>query len=73
MIETEQETDGRWIAEITDQPGVMAYGATKEEAIAAALAFQLRVKFPRTHLDAIGTTGCKATVSTIQPSRSVVD
>jgi predicted RNase H-like HicB family nuclease len=33
-IETEQETDGRWIADVTDIPGVMAYGSTKEEAIA---------------------------------------
>ena len=33
MIETEQETDGRWIAEVPDIPGVMAYGETREEAI----------------------------------------
>jgi hypothetical protein len=31
-IETEEETDGRWIAEITDITGVMAHGATREEA-----------------------------------------
>lgn len=42
-IETEEEADGRWIAEITDLPGVMAYGATKEEALAAAEALALRV------------------------------
>jgi len=42
-IETEEEADGRWIAEITDLPGVMAYGATKEEAMAAAEALALRV------------------------------
>jgi len=28
-IDTEQEDDGRWIAEITALPGVMAYGSTK--------------------------------------------
>jgi hypothetical protein len=33
-IETEQEEDGRWVAEIPDRPGVMAYGKTEEEAIA---------------------------------------
>jgi len=33
-VETEQEADGRWIAEISDLPGVMAYGQTKEEAVA---------------------------------------
>ena len=28
-IEIEQEDDGRWIAEISELPGVMAYGATR--------------------------------------------
>jgi hypothetical protein len=32
-LETDRETDGRWIAEIPDVPGVMAYGETQEEAI----------------------------------------
>ena len=32
-VEWEQETDGRWIAEIPVIPGAMTYGATKEEAI----------------------------------------
>lgn len=42
-FETEQEVDGRWIAEIVDLPGVMAYGQTKEEAMAHAAALALRV------------------------------
>jgi len=32
-IELEREEDGRWIAEALQLPGVMAYGATREEAI----------------------------------------
>lgn len=32
-IETEQETDGRWIAAVSQLPGVMTYGATVEEAV----------------------------------------
>ena len=32
-IELEQEDDGRWIAEALELPGVMTYGATREEAI----------------------------------------
>ncbi|MHB1926478.1 MAG: type II toxin-antitoxin system HicB family antitoxin [Leptospirillum sp.] len=32
-VEWEQETDGRWIAEIPDISGVMAYGTTKDEAL----------------------------------------
>jgi len=42
-IEIERETDGRWIAEIPDLPGVMAYGKTEEEAKANAYALALRV------------------------------
>jgi predicted RNase H-like HicB family nuclease len=36
MIETEQETDGRWLAEIPALPGVLTYGTTRTAAIAAA-------------------------------------
>jgi predicted RNase H-like HicB family nuclease len=32
-IEFEREEGGRWIAEATDLPGVLAYGRTKEEAL----------------------------------------
>ena len=42
-IETEQEDDGRWIAEIAQLPGVLAYGATAEEASAKAEILALRV------------------------------
>src|SRR5580692_4661196 len=37
-IETEREADGRWIAEIADMPGVLAYGRTEAEAWAQAYA-----------------------------------
>lgn len=42
-IETELEADGRWIAEVPDLPGVMAYGSTEKEAIIAAESLALRV------------------------------
>ena len=42
-VETEQENDGRWIAEIGQIPGAMAYGSTREEAIARVEALGLRV------------------------------
>jgi predicted RNase H-like HicB family nuclease len=42
-VETELEADGRWIAEIVDVPGVMAYGATENEAVASAQALALRI------------------------------
>ncbi len=42
-IELEQEEDGRIIAEVIELPGVLAYGKTKEEAIAKAQALALHV------------------------------
>ncbi|MBI5411217.1 MAG: type II toxin-antitoxin system HicB family antitoxin [Nitrospirae bacterium] len=42
-IELEQEEDGRWVAEVPDLPGVLTYGTTREEALAAVQALALRV------------------------------
>lgn len=42
-IEIEREDDGRWIAEVSDLPGVMVYGTTRQDAIAKAEALALRV------------------------------
>ena len=42
-IEIEQEADDRWIAEIPDLPGVLAYGVTPLQAGARAKALALRV------------------------------
>ncbi len=42
-VETEQESDGRWIAEVPQIPGAMAYGASREEAVARVEALGLRV------------------------------
>jgi predicted RNase H-like HicB family nuclease len=42
-IEIEREEDGRWIAEIPELPGVMAYGNKRSEAIAGAQVLALRV------------------------------
>jgi predicted RNase H-like HicB family nuclease len=42
-VEYEQEEDGRWLAEVLQLPGVLAYGQTHEEAIAKAQALALRV------------------------------
>ena len=41
-IECEREADGRWIAEIVQIPGAMAYGATRAEAMARAEIVALR-------------------------------
>ena len=42
-LDVEQEEDGRWLAEAPALPGVMAYGATREQAIAQVEALVLRV------------------------------
>jgi predicted RNase H-like HicB family nuclease len=42
-VEVEREDDGRWIADVVDLPGVMAYGQTREEAVERAKALSLRV------------------------------
>ncbi len=42
-IEIEREDDGRWIAEVPELPGVLAYGQTRAEAIQRAEALSLRV------------------------------
>jgi hypothetical protein len=41
-IETELEEDGRWIAEVPEIPGVLAYGQTREEAVERVQALSLR-------------------------------
>ncbi len=42
-VELEQEMDGRWIAEVTELPGVLTYGESRLKALAAAEALALRV------------------------------
>jgi predicted RNase H-like HicB family nuclease len=42
-IEIDSEDDGRWMAEVQALPGVMAYGATRDEAVARVQALALRV------------------------------
>ena len=43
VVEVEQEDDGRWVAEVAALPGVLTYGATREEAVRRAQALSLRV------------------------------
>jgi len=43
IVEVEQEEDGRWIAEVGDLPGVLAYGRSREDALSKVEALALRV------------------------------
>jgi predicted RNase H-like HicB family nuclease len=57
-IEVEQEEDGRWLTEIPELPGVLAYGQTREEAIARVQALALRVLADRLeHGEAVPVLG----------------
>ena len=42
-VEVEQEDDGRWLAEVVELPGVLAYGVTPDEARAKVQSLALRV------------------------------
>lgn len=42
-IDFEQEQDDRWLAEVPELPGVLAYGVTAEDAMAKAEILALRV------------------------------
>lgn len=42
-IEYEQEDDGRWLAEVLELPGALAYGKTVQEAVSKVQALALRI------------------------------
>lgn len=42
-LECEREDDGRWLAEVPELPGVLAYGSSSAEALAKAEVLALRV------------------------------
>jgi predicted RNase H-like HicB family nuclease len=46
-IELEREDDGRWLAEVMEIPGCLAYGETRDGAVAKAKALALRVMADR--------------------------
>jgi len=42
-VEVEREDDGRWIGEVVDLPGVLAYGESCDDAVRLARALAFRV------------------------------
>ena len=42
-VQLERESDGRWIAEVTELPGVLVYGESAQQAQAKAQTLALRV------------------------------
>ncbi|MCZ7651558.1 MAG: type II toxin-antitoxin system HicB family antitoxin [Thermoanaerobaculia bacterium] len=49
-VECEREEDGRWLAEIPELPGVLAYGSSRDEAMARARVLALQVLAERVDL-----------------------
>lgn len=52
-VEIDRETDGRWLAEVPELPGVLAYGGT-EESLSRVQALALRVAADRLENDEAG-------------------
>jgi predicted RNase H-like HicB family nuclease len=42
-VEVEQEEDGRWLAEVLELPGVLAYGQSQDAVVSKVQALALRV------------------------------
>lgn len=56
QVETEREADGRWIAEIPELPGVMAYGSDESDAVRNVAVLTLRVMADRLEHQEVRTT-----------------
>lgn len=59
-IEFEREEDGRWIAEVPELPGVLVYGATRQEAEGRATALAFRVLAEQIEHGIINSENAKA-------------
>ena len=53
-VEVEQEEDGRWLAEVLELPGVLAYGQDQDSAVSKVQALALRVVAERLEHGAAG-------------------
>lgn len=53
-IEHEREEDGRWLADVPELPGVLAYGKTRDEAMSKVEVLALRVLADRLEHDETG-------------------
>lgn len=62
-LECEREDDGRWLAEIAQLPGVLAYGASANEAMAKAEVLALRVLAERLEHGETGPTSISISIS----------
>jgi predicted RNase H-like HicB family nuclease len=64
-LECEQEADGRWLAEVPQLPGVLAYGVSPDDAMAKAQVLALRVMAERLEHGEAGAVGINMSVQTV--------
>jgi predicted RNase H-like HicB family nuclease len=62
-VELEREDDGRWIAEVPTLPGVLVYGASKQEALSKVQALALRVLADKIEASGIPSTEVRFAVA----------
>jgi len=62
-IETERETDRRWIAEAIELSGVLAYGTTRFDATSRCVALALRVVAEKIEFDKMRIASLKITIA----------
>ena len=61
-LECEKETDGRWLAEVPQLPGVLTYGISASDAMAKAQVLALRVLAERIEQGEAGPVSISITV-----------
>jgi predicted RNase H-like HicB family nuclease len=64
-VEVEREEDGRWLAEVPALPGCLAYGDTRDDAVAQAVSLAMHVLADRiAHGEA--STGVVSSIFAVQ-------
>lgn len=64
----DREEDGRWIAEISSLPGVLAYGATQAEARSKVEALALRVVADRIEVEQSSPDSVRIATAQAEPA-----
>jgi predicted RNase H-like HicB family nuclease len=62
-VELDRETDGRWIGEVPELPGVLVYGQTREQAVSKVAALALRVLADQVENGTLRSEGLAVTFS----------
>jgi predicted RNase H-like HicB family nuclease len=70
-LDCDREEDGRWLAEVPQLPGVLAYGGSADEAMAKAEVLALRVLAERTEFGEARPQPIRFVVPTARASASI--